>query len=39
MSLVGWDEYEDSSRSYADGGGTYLRHGDFELRTFDEWHL
>jgi D-aminoacyl-tRNA deacylase len=39
VSLVEWDEYEDSSRSDADGGGTYLRHGDFELRTFDEWHL
>ena len=39
VSLVEWDECEDSSRSGADGGGTYHRHGDFELRTFDEWHL
>ena len=38
-SLVEWDECEDTSRSDADGGGTYLQHGDFELRTFDEWHL
>ena len=38
-SLVAWDEREDSDRSDADGGGSYLRHGDFELRTFDGWHL
>jgi D-aminoacyl-tRNA deacylase len=38
-SLVGWDERTDPARSDADGGGTYYRHGDFELRTFDAWHL
>ena len=39
VSLVEWDERDDPGRSDADGGGTYRRHGDFELRTFDEWHL
>ncbi len=39
VSLVEWDEREDPGRSDADGGGTYRRHGDFELRAFDEWHL
>ncbi|MFB6251818.1 MAG: D-aminoacyl-tRNA deacylase [Halobellus sp.] len=38
-SLVGWDELTDDTRSDAAGGGTYYRHGDFELRTFDAWHL
>ena len=38
-SLVEWDERADPDRSDADGGGTYYRHGDFELRTFDAWHL
>jgi len=38
-SLVAWDERVDRTRSDADGGGTYHRHGDFELRTFDAWHL
>ncbi len=38
-SLVEWDEHEDPDRSDADGGGRYLQHGDFELRTFAEWHL
>ena len=38
-SLVEWDEREDPGLSDADGGGTYHRHGGFELRTFDEWHL
>jgi D-aminoacyl-tRNA deacylase len=39
VSLAEWDEYEDPDRSDADGGGTYRRHGDLELRTFDAWHL
>ena len=39
VSLAEWDERDDPGRSDADGGGTYRRHGDFELRTFDEWHL
>ncbi|GGI99697.1 D-tyrosyl-tRNA(Tyr) deacylase [Halobellus salinus] len=39
VSLVEWDERDDPGRSDADGGGTYRRHGDFELRAFDEWHL
>nr|WP_221625690.1 D-aminoacyl-tRNA deacylase [Halobellus ruber] len=38
-SLAEWDEYEDAGRADADGGGTYRRHGDFELRTFAELHL
>jgi D-aminoacyl-tRNA deacylase len=38
-SLVEWDEHEDTGRADADGGGTYRRHGDFELRTFAELHL
>jgi len=38
-SLVAWDAHQDRDRSDADGGGTYYRHGDFELREFDEWHL
>ena len=38
-SLVEWDAREDSTRSDADGGGTYRRHGDFELRSFEAWHL
>ena len=38
-SLVEWDERTDPDRSHADGGGTYYQHGDFELRTFDAWHL
>jgi len=38
-SLVAWDAHEDRDRSDADGGETYYRHGDFELREFDEWHL
>jgi D-aminoacyl-tRNA deacylase len=38
-SLVDWEELTDDTRSDADGGGTYYRHGDFELRTFDAWHL
>jgi D-aminoacyl-tRNA deacylase len=38
-SLVAWEEHADPDRSDADGGGTYRRHGDFELRTFDAWHL
>ena len=38
-SLVEWVEHEDPTRSDADGGGTYYRHGDFERRTFEGWHL
>ncbi|MFA1610248.1 D-aminoacyl-tRNA deacylase [Halobellus rubicundus] len=38
-SLVDWEARTDDARSDADGGGTYYRHGDFELRTFEEWHL
>ncbi|WP_336023845.1 D-aminoacyl-tRNA deacylase [Halobellus salinisoli] len=38
-SLAEWESHEDPERSDADGGGTYYRHGDFELREFDEWHL
>ena len=38
-SLVEWEELADPTRSDADGGGTYRRHGDFELRSFEEWHL
>ena len=38
-SLAEWERREDPTRSDADGGGTYYRHGDFELREFDEWHL
>jgi D-aminoacyl-tRNA deacylase len=38
-SLVPWESHEDGSRSDGDGGGTYYRHGDLELREFDEWHL
>ncbi|WP_049986626.1 D-aminoacyl-tRNA deacylase [Halobellus rufus] len=38
-SIAAWESREDPERSDADGGGTYYRHGDFELREFDEWHL
>ncbi|MGQ4554616.1 D-aminoacyl-tRNA deacylase [Halobellus sp. GM3] len=38
-SLVEWERHDDPSASDADGGGTYYRHGDFELREFEEWHL
>ncbi|RLM59906.1 hypothetical protein DVK02_03070 [Halobellus sp. Atlit-31R] len=38
-SLAEWETHEDATRSDADGGGTYYRHGDFELREFDAWHL
>ena len=37
-SLAEWERHEDPA-SDADGGGTYYRHGDFELREFEEWHL
>ncbi|MFB6092057.1 MAG: D-aminoacyl-tRNA deacylase, partial [Haloquadratum sp.] len=38
-SLVAWESHEDADRSDADGGGTYHRRGDFELREFADWHL
>ena len=38
-SLVDWNERVDPNRNDADGGGSYYRHGDLELRTFDAWHL
>lgn len=38
-ALVDWEARTDDDRSDADGGGTYYRHGDFELRTFEGWHL
>jgi len=38
-SLVEWEDREDPTRSDADGGGAYRRHGDFELRSFEGWHL
>ena len=34
-----WDQTTDTDRAPANGGGTVYRHGHFELRTFDEWHL
>ncbi|WP_144902165.1 D-aminoacyl-tRNA deacylase [Halobellus captivus] len=37
--LAAWERHEDASRSDADGGGTYYRYRDFELRALDEWHL
>ncbi|SFR37416.1 D-aminoacyl-tRNA deacylase [Halogeometricum limi] len=39
LELEDWEERTDDSRSDADGGGTYYRHADFELREFDAMHL
>ena len=34
-----WTAHEDTTRSDSDGGGTYYRNDDFELRTFDTIHV
>jgi D-aminoacyl-tRNA deacylase len=42
LELADWSAHEDSTRSDAEGGGTYYRLDagrGFELRTFEEWHL
>lgn len=39
LELADWNELTDDSRADADGGGTYYRHGEFELREFDELHI
>jgi D-aminoacyl-tRNA deacylase len=38
-SLADWTEREDPDRPAADGGGTYYRLEDAELRSFDDLHL
>jgi D-aminoacyl-tRNA deacylase len=39
LDLVEWTEHEDDRRADAEGGGTYYRTDDAELRTFDDLHL
>ena len=39
LDLAAWTEHEDPDRPDGDGGGTYYRSGDVELRTFDDLHL
>ncbi|WP_363467479.1 D-aminoacyl-tRNA deacylase [Halogeometricum borinquense] len=39
LELADWVEQTDDSRPDEAGGGTYYRHGEFELREFDGWHL
>lgn len=34
-----WERRVDDARPDADGGGDVFRSDDFELRTFDDWHL
>ena len=39
LDLAEWTEHEDDRRAGAEGGGTYYRTDDAELRTFDDLHL
>lgn len=39
LEQVDWTEHEDTTRLDADGGGTYYRHGTFELREFEGLHI
>lgn len=46
LELADWSAHEDSTHSDAEGGGTYYRlesdgagRREFELRTFEDWHL
>jgi len=39
LDLAEWTEHEDDRRADAEGGGTYYRTDDAELRTFDDLHL
>jgi D-aminoacyl-tRNA deacylase len=39
LDQVAWTEREDDSRPDAEGGGTYYRHGAFELREFEGLHI
>ncbi|RDI71261.1 D-aminoacyl-tRNA deacylase [Halopelagius longus] len=39
LELADWDERTDDSRPDGEGGGTYYRRGEFELREFDGLHI
>ena len=39
LDLADWEVREETALSDAEGGGTYYRNGDFELREFDALHL
>ncbi|MFC6826433.1 D-aminoacyl-tRNA deacylase [Halopelagius fulvigenes] len=39
LELADWDERTDGSRPDGEGGGTYYRRGEFELREFDGLHI
>jgi D-aminoacyl-tRNA deacylase len=39
LTLGTWEEHHDDDRPDAEGGGTYYRREDVELRTFEELHL
>ncbi len=39
LACADWEERVDTARDPANGGGTYYRHADFSLRTFDSLHL
>jgi D-aminoacyl-tRNA deacylase len=39
LELAEWEERTDDERADAEGGGTYYRRGDLELREFDGLHV
>ncbi|WP_135851826.1 D-aminoacyl-tRNA deacylase [Halorussus salinus] len=39
LDLADWETREEGTRPDAEGGGTYYRNDDFELREFDALHL